>query len=92
MRKADRDFIDKLEKRIIELENPVLYNNGQEVRFELDGNKQLGIVVDSKMVYKCTEPYYLMALHITFDYRKYQVLCKGKKHWFKHGELSVIGS
>jgi len=90
MRKLEREYINKLEKRIIELEQPVLYNNGQEVRFEIDGNKQVGIVIDSKIVYKCDGGYRLMSLYVPFDYRKYQVLCGGQKYWFKYSELSGI--
>ena len=90
MRERDRKLIDKLENRIIELEQPVLYKNGSEVRFEIDGNKQHGIVIDSKIIYKCSGGYRLMSLYVPFDYRKYQVLCKGQKHWFKYSELSAI--
>jgi len=88
MKKSDMELIEKLEKRIIQLENPVHYENGQEVRFEIEGEKQIGIVIDSKMVYKGTDLDYLIGAYIPFDFRKYQVLCKGKKHWLTYENLS----
>lgn len=90
MKKSDMELIEKLEKRIIQLENPVHYENGQEVRFEIEGEnrEQIGIVIDSRMFYKGIAPDYLIGAYIPFDFRKYQVLCKGKKHWFTYENLS----
>ena len=84
--------IESLEKRIIELEHPIELENGQEVRIVKSEGNQLGIVIDTKMIYQTKEYnlYFTLGSYCPFDYRKYQVLSKGNKYWYTRNELEKV--
>lgn len=92
MRRKDEERIDNLEKRIIDLENPVLLNNGQEVRFEINENKMTGIVIDNEMIYKTKDDGSIFCHHFgnPFNYRKYSVLSNGEKYYGKSSKFEKI--
>lgn len=90
MRNKYKEHIKELEKRITELENPIIYKNGKTVRFEINGGSQTGIVINSEIVYRDRgwTPYKIPFNFV--DYRRYQVLSNGEKYWFVDAKLVGI--